>query len=634
MHLKPIQSDRSVRFWAKVLIGFVAACPGVTAAESVRPWKATPARPYVLRGADRRLLDRAEQYAAGEQWDDAQAAITRLLAEENSSVVAIKDDRYVSLPEYCHRLLARFPAEPLARYRRLVDASSKSWYQQGFATRDEQLLQRLVDQNFCSSWGDDTLLALGELALERGDYQAARNAWLRISSNLGAVNDRLTYPDTDVSLADVQARLFLVSLREGDWQRAERELAELRESYPTASGRFGGRRVVFAEHLASLLKQSRQWPVAAVPKDWPTFAATPQRTNASAAPIPQSGYELLWSRPLANEQLSIFPIVVNDLVIYQDDSSVCAWNLRDGRAVFELQADMFQSPVMASGWLGQSAHTLTASGNRIFGITTAPLGLRRKSGGAEVLSACWGLDLLREGALAFHLPSDDPSVAFVGAPLVVENRLWVACRRNDQTARAGIACYDLDTRERLWQRWLCQANTPATGWTNELATNLLTMDAGVIYSNTNLGAIAAVQADDGRVLWLRTYERESAGLSSAGKCAYYRGPNPCVYYRGTVFALPTDSRALVALDAATGTRLWQHEVTDPTALLLGVNDEHVILANRGLQSLHPDTGELLGVTAEAKLTSFKASGIFLIATGPKELRVFRQASKTDVTTDE
>ena len=37
---------------------------------------------------------------------------------------------------------------------------------------------------FCSSWGDDALLAIGELALERGDYDGARRAWEQISPEL------------------------------------------------------------------------------------------------------------------------------------------------------------------------------------------------------------------------------------------------------------------------------------------------------------------------------------------------------------------------------------------------------------------------------------------------------------------
>jgi len=609
-----------LEFWVLASVGFAAIASLATlspafvspaiGAESARSWKAVPARPYGVRGADRRLLDRAEQFAADEQWNDALVAITRLLTAGSESVVALegdhRGDHYISLPEYCHRLLSRFPADALRRYRQLVDVASKSWYERGIAARDEQLLQRIVDENFCSSWGDDALFALGELALERGDYQAARNAWLRISPQLAASADRLIYPDTEISLATVQARLVLVSLREGDWHRAERELAQLRESYPASTGRLGGRQVVLPDHLAVLLKKARRWPPLPMPIDWPTFAASPQRTNVHDSSAAQGPYELLWSQPLRNEQLSVFPIVINGLVVYQDDTTVRAQHLIDGQPAFTAKGGAFESPDMSTDWFGQPWYTLTANSNHVFGITAAPLGQGRKSSGADETSACWCIDLQREGALAFRLPSGNRGVAFVGAPLVVENRLLIACRGNGQTARAGIACYDLDTLEPVWQRWLCQANTPASGRTMELATNLLAYHAGVIYITTNLGAIAAVRADDGQVVWLRTYERKSAELSSAGDCSYYRGPSRCIYYRGIVFALPTDSDALVAFEAPTGRELWRYRVGDPLAKLIGVTDGRVVLSNGGLQVCEYLTGQLAGENAEAQLVGWPA----------------------------
>ncbi len=580
---------------------FLVAFPAqVIAVESVRLWRATPARPYVLRGAERRLLDRAEQFLADGQWDDAVAAVTRLLEAENFAVVAVDEQRYVSLSEYCHRLLAKLPGKPLARYRSLVDATAKSWYRQGIAERNADQLQRVVDQYFCSRWGDDALFALGEFALQRGDYQAARNAWRQIGPHAGA------YPDTDLSLAAVQARLVLVSVRESDWQRAERELAGLRKNYPEATGRLGGREVVFAEQLASLLEQARQWPSVAASEDWRTFAANSQRTNAQAAPNPAGPYELVWSQPIANEQLSIFPVVVNDLVIYQDATAVRALNLADGQLVFATKGSVFQTPPGQTGWLGQVQYTLSATDRFVFGTTTTPLGPHQKSGRAAVPSTCWSLDLARGGALEFQQQNDEPMVAFVGAPLVIEERLFVAVRGNGQTTRAGVACYDLSTGEQSWLRWLCRGNSPATGWTNELVNNLLTYDAGVVYVNTNLGAIAAVRANEGQVLWLYKYQRQNAELSAEGSRSYYRGPNPCVYYRGVVYALPTDGMELLALDAFTGRQLWKYPVTDSYARLVGVADSRVILVNKGLQACDRHTGKLAGEVDELLLTGWPA----------------------------
>jgi len=650
MHSQLSQQDRSIGLEWLVLgwlvlgwlmlggvvgVASFALSPAAYAVEVTRAWQATPARPYVTRGADRRLLERAEQFAASGQWDDASGAIHRLLGTQHASVVAIGVNRYVSVREYCHRLLTTFPKATLTKYRRLVDARCKSWYEQGITGRDEQWLQRIVDKNFCSSWGDDALLSLGELALERGDYQVARNAWLRISSKLNANEDRLTYPDTDLSLAMLQARLILTSLREGDWGRAESELKQLRESDPRAVGRLGGREVVLAQHLTSLLKLARKWPAESKLVDWPTFAATSQRTNAYVATASEPGYEPIWSAPLANSQLSVFPIVINDLVIYQDGAGVHARHLAGGDEAFTLTGETFRSPEkMPHELLGQPWLTLTATKDRLFGTATTLLGPRRKSPSTNAPGSCWGIDLQREGALVFQRTSEDPGVAFAGAPLVVENRLWVPCRSNDPTARAGVVCYDLDADRPLWQRWLCRANTPATGWGNEVVSNLLTYDAGVIYVGTNLGAIAALRAHDGHVLWLRTYERQSAEFSEDRQCAYYRGPCPCVYYRGTVFALPADGKALLALDAATGAKLWQHPVRDPNALLLGVSEQRVSLADQQrLQFLDLETGAVLGDTPANKWSCAVVVKDFLITTSPKQLSVLRKQSGVEVATE-
>lgn len=609
-----------------VMVGLVTQMPVTFAAESVRVWKAIAARPYLVSGTDRRLLARADQFAADEQWDDALAAITRLLAQDSDKVVQLEDDYFVSLPEYCHRRIAQFPTQVLSTYRRLVDPISRSWYERGIAERDEKLLQKVIDEKFCSSWGDDALFALGEIALERGDYQAARNAW----SQLLPSNAGLNYPDAKELLLPANARLVLVSIRESNWQRAERELSEFVEAFPGARGRLGGRDVNLAEHLADLLKQARRWPERPSPTDWKTFALSPQRTNTLTVSRPQSAYELLWSKPIANEELSIFPIVIGDRVVYQDDSSVHALRLADGKELFTAAADTFRSPATQQGWLGRPLHTLTASGNLVFGTTTTAIGNRRRSGGSAQKSVCWCLNLEREGALEFQLAGDDPSIAFAGAPLIVGNQILVAIRSNDQTARAGVACYDLDTREQLWLRWLCQANTPATGWTREIATNLLTYDAGVIYANTNLGAIAAVRAADGQILWLRTYDRQSAPLDGEGECAYYRGPNPCVYYQGAVFALPSDSNSLFAMDARTGARLWRHRVTDPNAELLSAIDGRILLVNHGLQALKTATGKLSSAASEMAAPKSIVSGEFLVTTNMTQLSVRRLVGEPDV----
>ncbi len=621
MPFKPIHYRTGLIFVAWAMACFWIRV-STEAAESVRIWKATPARPYVLRGADRRLLDRAEQFVVDEQWDDAVTVVLRLLEPDNFSVVSVGEQHYISLPEYCHRMLAKLPVKPLARYRQLVDASAESWYRQGIKNRDSDLLQRVVDNYFCSSWGDDALFAIGELALQRGDYQAARNAWLQLEPPPWGF-----YPGSDLSPAMVQARLVLVSVRESNWKRAEHELVQLRERFSTATGQISGREGVLVEELSGLLKQARQGRALGTTSDWRTYGANSQRTN----PAPQKGaYQLIWSQPIENEQRSIFPVIANDLVIYQDSKSIRALRFSDGEQVFLAEGKVFHSPNLSSVSLGQPHHTLTANKHFVFGVTTSLLGPRRKLNGANAPSTLWSLDLQRDGAIALLQPSDEANVAFVGAPVRKGTQIYVPIRSHDPMARIGIACYDLSTGARSWQRWLCQANTPATGWANEIASNMLTYDSGILYINTNLGAIAAVRAEDGMISWLRTYERQSAKLDSKGQCAYYRGPSPCVYHRGILLSLPTDSEAMFAFDASMGEEIWRHENVEASLQFLHVSGNRILVSYEGLQRYDLRTGQKLDEPDKPwdnspfpKQANLLSVGDYVIATGLTQLSVYR-----------
>ncbi len=577
--------------WSFLCLGLLA--DAAEAIDRQRLWRPIPAKPYVLRGAERRLLDRAERFLADQQWEDATDGLMRLLESDNPSVVAVDERRFVSLSEYCHRLLTRLPAEALARYRALVDVTAESIYRQGVDQRDAERLQEVVDQYFCSSWGDDALSAIGEMALERGDYQAALNAWLAIAGQGSSPDDRLVYPDTSLELADVEARLVLVSIRERDLNVADSKLRRFQRDYPTARGRMGGREVVLSDYLAVLLQQARLRPKQESRPEWKTFAADYQRTNAVYATEVPRPYELLWSREIDNEHLKVFPVVAGGQVFFQDDSAVYALRLTDGQEVFVSRGEMFRSTNHSSHSLGQCRHTLTVTDGQLFGITTFPLGPRRPSDGNELRSTLWSLDLERDGAVSWEQVNEDSQVTFAGAPIVDGSDVYVPIRSNDQTARAGIICYDQSTGRRRWQQWLVQANTPATGWTSDYAGQLLTYDAGVIYANTNLGAIAAVRGTDGQVLWLRTYQR-SNNLQNSEPHAYYRGPQPCVFHRGFVYVLPTDSSTVQALDAATGKVIWKHAVKSQAPRLIGVTDEHVILSHQGIEVLDKRTGEQTG----------------------------------------
>ncbi len=281
----------------------------------------------VITGATAARLDQARQLAAARSWDEAVDIYRELGADKSDRVVSLDSNRYLSLRNYCHLQIARLPADGLAAYRRRVDASAEQTYRNGLANHDEGLLRRVVDEWFCSSWGDDALLALGELALERGDYATARRAWEAISPQLSAPNgsptwlalrdidlnakwpeverrwqtrekpsDWLAYPDTQLDLAEVRARLVLTSIRAGELDRAALEFDVFRRLHPNAIGHFGGQKENFAAALERLLTAAREWPAQPTSTDWPTFAGSHSRSTVAAT----IGLDLVpvWKEPI------------------------------------------------------------------------------------------------------------------------------------------------------------------------------------------------------------------------------------------------------------------------------------------------------------------------------------------------
>ncbi len=590
-------SLRAACFW----VVLVTVASTVFAGDEVLPIRAALAQPYEVRGSERRQLERFQRLLDREQWNDAFDSAAILLESDTHSVVAIGERRFVSLRQFCHARVSKLPPEVLLQYRSLVDPLAETWYRRGLAERDPQWLRRVVDEMFCSRWGDEALFALGELALEQGQYQAARTYWRQISPQFQQVREpaMLAYPDTNLELASVWARLALVSLYEGELKQAENEIEALLLCCGSARGRLGGRDVVYAEALAELLQQAGNWPPRPVQNDWPTYAGSPMRTNSTPGVL-QGAYTKLWSHSLGkppSDRPGPFPIVLGERVLVQSASQIQALQLETGNLALVSQGEAFLSPV-----LGRACYTLSGSGHAVFGATTASIGLQRAADPTRGASRLWGIDLQRDGALCFQYQPEKGATSFAGAPVVAGNRLWVALRSKERTARAGIACFDLATRALVWKSWICRANIHTEDWANGLATNLLTYDSGVVYSCTNLGAVTAIRSDDGQPLWVTTYERAHEPIAEAGdQNNAPRSPNPCVLSRGRLFVLPTDSRELLALEAATGRVLLRKPLSSASSQLVGIAAGKLVVADAGFQAFESQSGKLVAKNLDWRL---------------------------------
>jgi outer membrane protein assembly factor BamB len=637
-------------------------------------------------------LELAQEFLLNGQWEEAVETYRRLMEEGDIRVMAFGPGRYVGLRDYCHMQVAGLPQPGLELYRRRVDPQARMWLEQGRAGRDPLLLERVVHFHFASSAGDEALLLLGDMALERGEFATARAYWqqlievvpasvpaeffdrvrgeladdpalaglldewyrleqtggnpaylLRSEEPLGDQTarqlvglwrqarlppQRLAYPETDVPLAEIRARLVLASILEGDQQRATEELAGFVRLHPEATGRLAGRAGRLAELLLALARDSAVWPAVPPSADWTTFGGSPQRNAVISAPVDVGGPA--WAEPIAlpqitlaeggvplnsgsrprrvaednNVLLSYHPVVSGHLLLVNDQTRILAYDLRTGQPAWPAPegrgpddaARIFRGvdppPHPTYETLGAPRFTLTVSGSRLYARMGQPI-TAVKNGDVPLGSSylvC--LDLAAQGRVMWKVEAEE-GTAFEGTPVADAGRVYAALRRGGSYVGQHVAAFDALTGRLLWKTHLCDAETPARGDRDECTHNLLTLAEGSVYCNTNLGAVASLAADDGSIRWVSTYPRAMRGDLSDMAAHWYRDLTPCLYDRGLLFVAPADSEQILCLDAATGARYWHSRHAEDAVHLLGVAHDHLLASGDRLYRFHIPSGKMV-----------------------------------------
>jgi outer membrane protein assembly factor BamB len=619
---------------------FVMTLAIAAPAHAQRESTAQAAPPVLLDNdpAAAKMLGAVRDYLTDRNWVDAVDLLRQIAEHHGEHLLAIEPGRFVNVQTCVDIFLTSLPPEGLALYRAKIDPQARRWFETAKRLRDEEGLERVVRKAVLSSYGDDALLLLGELAWEQGAVARARGYWEKLlpqapHSEPGEMPVVLRYPDSPVDRAQIEARLVLCSLMQGKRTRAEHEYESFLKMHPQATGKIAGRSGNLAAILKTSLAAAQAAPPAPTNVEPATFAGNVERNQVLPRSIDVGGE--LWSVRLKEMRverttklddfliertergpavlpikvLSYYPAAWHRIAFGCDDTDVYAYDLSVARggqpawegndaSIYRLPAEFAQNPQASRSRAGQPRFSVTISANRLYarlGPMAAVSGRNRGLNSAGNFLVC--LDLTRQGDLVWILKADDLEAdggkwAFDGAPAAADGKIYVALRRSDPQLQLNIACFDAATARLLWNRKICGGVEALAGDVDEIRHQLLTLADERLFYCTNLGSIASLDTRDGAIAWIATYPRfEEETVVAFNKRQQY-GPNPCLFHDGLVLAAPTDCDRLLAYDAETGILKWSRELSGRPQQLLGVAGSRLIAAGDFLWGLDVDSGRV------------------------------------------
>jgi outer membrane protein assembly factor BamB len=171
-----------------------------------------------------------------------------------------------------------------------------------------------------------------------------------------------------------------------------------------------------------------------------------------------------------------------------------------------------------------------------------------------------------------------------GTPLVVGDNVYLVGRggRGTQFEDAYVLCFDLSDGHFKWSCYVASANNPMVMYGNGAAVasdfSSLAYASGRLYVVTNLGAVAAIDAYSGSVVWLNIYREGNEASDYPQQIPQQQPPpgrpwtyNPAVVKDGKLFALPSDGKYLLIYDAASGLALKKVNCDDYSDPDLAIN---------------------------------------------------------------
>ena len=490
-----------------------------------------------------------------------------IVSNYGQKLVLLNDNSYVSITDYVRERLLQMPAVKNGMYDQLFGSDARRDIDAAVEIRDVATLIRMCDRYFPSTAALKGLDLAAQWYFERGEFSAAAQTWRQL----------LTHPLAGTRVPEFLFRASLAQHLARDDAAAGKFRDRLQHDFPDAKGTVAGKDVTLLTRLDELLARGAWEKVDINGDEWPAFAGGPSRsallkTQASIGArlwsIPLSGNPSLASAigewggdmPLQAFQggvainvgistsaglgspLSSHPVLSNgQLFVHLGGRIVCLsanagtylWSYPQANAAGNVPAAINQPGYVGDLGLRLASHNSVAVyGDQVFAIMSAGGSGSLSATNERLLRSSYNTSAYAPTSLVCLSRDDGHTVwsldakqvnlekegllTFVGAPVVTRQGIFIMARKSGDRSftQQYLVRVDRETGTPTWNCYICSTSTPNNGQIMQANVPIPTLVDDVLYVSTGQGADCAIDANAGRILWLRaTSDKKDSTLS-------------------------------------------------------------------------------------------------------------------------
>lgn len=558
-------------------------------------------------------LGRAESEAAEGRWAAAAAAYHGAAEKFGRHLVQAEPGLFINVRDAVNARIGKWPAAGLAAYRASFETPARAALRRarpsgptastdaagGEAAGDARTqLIHVADSYFCTSAGAEALEAAAELDLERGEVHAAWRAFEGLAAR---------HPDRERRGPAWRLKAAFARALAGDVAALE-GLAREFSADASPSITWEGRPQPVGLAARAMLERIVASPESVAAHEdaaWPgVFMGGARRTGrfdvdvntearlwrgplgdasgAAADGAAAGDEELARNRDQAQQRairsgrmLAFEPVFGDGRLYCRDRTRVWALDPRSpDRPVWQFALDG-EAPM--SDWTGEDDPPRQFTLLFHEGQVIAPLDRQvlssqdetRDAASLVCLDAATGRVVWRNDLSDLASPFED--LVMDGAPVPARDRLYGLVRRRKPFGFEScyLVCFHARSGELMWQTHIGEAPTGSYGYYRPTHAHPAAW-GNLVVAHTNLGTVAAVDGDTGRVAWLRTYASRWArgpdvgwpAQSGRGSRAWHFSPTMIWRDKAVTYPLDADDALVInvldgRLHAAIGSKALQ-----------------------------------------------------------------------------